>query len=85
MAGKAGQRELEAAGHLASTGRKRKQMNAGAPISSSFVFSPGPQPVGCCCLYLINPVENPSGLSDSRSFQMDRSTATFCPAKSPEP
>lgn len=37
---KAGQQEYEGSGHVASTGRKWREMDAGAWLTSFFVFSP---------------------------------------------
>lgn len=39
MAGKAWQQEFEAAGHVASTARKQRDVNAGACLMLSFLCS----------------------------------------------
>lgn len=46
MVGKERQQEPWVADHTASTDRRKREMNAGAQLMSSFLFSPGPQALG---------------------------------------
>jgi hypothetical protein len=45
MVGKPQQQEFEAAAHRASAVRKQRETDAGAQLTVSFLFSPGPQPL----------------------------------------
>lgn len=46
IVGKAWWQERQAAGHVASTVRKQKEMDVGAQLTFSFLFGPGTQSMG---------------------------------------